>query len=212
MKKFMLVPSTNANVLHSPLIKKLSALDAEMKEILEKQDIGEYTKSSLYQEALNKYLKVKEQLLEPHPIPIVERSETIPNAQKIDIDIFPKNYRTRANQLLNHIRESTDLNWNEKGELLVSGRPVTGSHVVDLVGDLVKPKMKHTSTPRGMDDMVEALIMSNAPMSLIGNKSRFNAITPPVTAHHTGSIGLTKTPVYVSPKTPVIERRWLRYP
>lgn len=220
MKKFMLVPSNALNAMQSPLSRKLGELDAEMKEILENQDMGEHTKASLYQNVLDKYLNVRRKIMEPHPIPIVERKlgEMVPS-QRIDLEIFPKNYRSRASQLLNHIQSSSGIGWNDRGELLLSGQPIMGSHIVDLVGDLVKPKMKHSVSPKGVNDLVDALHKSNVPMSLIGNKGRFSkgasslddSLSRGIVAHSTpkGRIFGSSSPPQLSPTT--TRSQWLKY-
>ena len=44
-----------------------------------------------------------------------------------------------ARQLLDKIKEHRDVfNWNKKGELLYENKPITGSHVVDLVNDMLR--------------------------------------------------------------------------
>jgi len=46
----------------------------------------------------------------------------------------PKLYKAGARQLFDKIKEHRDvMNWNEKGELMYQDKPITGSHVVDLV-------------------------------------------------------------------------------
>ena len=51
----------------------------------------------------------------------------------------PKLYKAGARQLLDKIKEHRDvLNWNEKGELMYENKPITGSHVVELVNDTLR--------------------------------------------------------------------------
>ena len=48
-------------------------------------------------------------------------------------------YRAGARQLLDKIKEHRDLlNWNKKGELMYENKPITRSHVVDLVNDMLR--------------------------------------------------------------------------
>ena len=50
----------------------------------------------------------------------------------------PKLYKTRATQLLDKIKENSDvLNCNKKGELLYKNKPIPGSLVVDLFNDML---------------------------------------------------------------------------
>ena len=50
----------------------------------------------------------------------------------------PKLCKTGARQLLDKIKENWGvLHWNEKGELIYENKPIPGSHVVDLVNDIL---------------------------------------------------------------------------
>ena len=52
---------------------------------------------------------------------------------------LPKLYKTGARQLLDKIKENSEvLNWNEKGQLLYENKPISRSHMVDLVNDMLR--------------------------------------------------------------------------
>lgn len=177
MKKFMLVPQYPSP---SPLSRKLTKLDEEMTQILEKEDIGEYTKAAMYQNILSKYLDVRKQLAEPQVVPIIEKHVPTKNEHIINnIDLFPKQFQNKARHLLDHIEKEPTLSWNDKGEVEVRGHPISGSHIIDVVNDLVRPKRKNANSPRGIDEVVDVLKQSNVPMTLIGNKTHFNISEPP---------------------------------
>lgn len=199
MKKFMLVPPTA--IENSPLSRKLSQLDEEMRQVLEQTDVGEYTKATLYRDILSKYLNVKHQMQQPTPIPIVEQSiENVPH-RPISLDLFPKHFQTRAQHLLQHIEKEPTLGWNDRGEVLVRGQPIANSHVVDIVNDLVKPKRKNNTSPKGIDGVVHVLRESNVPMSLIGNKDRFKDQNTSFDAMSLFPSPLTSTPVRSSKRS-----------
>lgn len=173
MKKFLLVPQTQ---LPSPLVRKLGQLDAEMKTILDRTDLDDYEKARAYSTTLEKYLDIKQQLSQPQQIPLVEKpqpaQQQLQASKNIDLSLFPKSYRSRAGNLLNHVQNNTDLSWNDRGEILVDGSPVVGSHIVDLVDDVIRVK-KGKPEPVGSSPFVQKLQTSNVPQSLIGNKDRF---------------------------------------
>lgn len=178
MKKFLLVPPTQS-MPPSPLARKLGELDAEMKSILDRTDIDEYEKAVQYSQVLEKYISVKRQLSRPTPIPLIDQTQqpkpatpTISNKSTIELGQFPTQYRNRAQNLLNHIENKTDLKWNDRGELLVDGAPFAGSHIVDLIDDTVRHKK--TERPLGSETFIDALLNSNVPRTLIGNKPRLN--------------------------------------
>lgn len=199
MKKFMLVPPSSLE--KAPLSRKLSQLDEEMREVLERSDVGQYTKATLYHDILSKYLNVKQQMLQPTPIPIVEQEKV--QHKPISIDLFPKQFQTRARHLLQHIEKEPTLGWNDKGEVLVRGQPITNSHVVDIVSDLVNPKRKYSTSPEGIDGVVRLLRESNVPMSLIGNKDRFKDQSNSFDATST-----PLTPVKASKRSKKPSQRW----
>ena len=178
MKKFMLVPPQNN--LPSPLTRKLSELDEEMKTILERQDLSEFNKARAYSEILDKYLDVKRRLQQPTAIPIVDQKtqESSPSQldkQTVDLNLIPQNYRNRAQNLLTHIEKQTDLDWNNKGELIVDRQPIVGSHIIDLVKDTVSTRQRGADieSPTGASVFMEGLRKSNVPQSLIGNKTAY---------------------------------------
>lgn len=66
--------------------------------------------------------------------------ETTPTAvEKEVMKSIPKIYKAGARQLLDKIKENHDLSyWNEKGELMYENKLISGSHVVDLVNDMLR--------------------------------------------------------------------------
>ena len=51
---------------------------------------------------------------------------------------LPKMHTAKAALLLNKMRSSPDISWNEKGELKYKGEIVQGSNVVDLIKDVLR--------------------------------------------------------------------------
>ena len=67
-------------------------------------------------------------------------AETIPTStvEQEVMKSVPKLYKAKVRQLLDKIKEHRDvLNWNKKGELMYENKPITGSHVLDLVNDVL---------------------------------------------------------------------------
>lgn len=165
----------------SPLARKLGELDAEMKSILDRTDLDEYEKAVQYSQVLEKYISVKQKMLRPTQIPIIDQNPqpsvkpaipapVITNKPNVDLEQFPTQYRNRAQNLLKHIENQTDIHWNDRGELLVDGTPFAGSHIVDLIDDTVRHKK--TARPPGSESFMNALLNSNVPRTLVGNKPR----------------------------------------
>ena len=184
MKRMVLVPPSHT--LPSPLSRKLTQLDEEMKTILLRTDLDESSKALAYSQVLDKYLKVKEQLQTPEPIKIIEEKvvptsdATAERGEQSDLDLnaFPKQYRSRAENLLRHMKKSSDLSWNRRGELTKNDNPIQGTNIFDLVYNVIRPS-KGTS-PFGSDQFIAALKKSNVPESWLTNKYRSHGSALPV--------------------------------
>ena len=109
----------------------------------------------------------------------------------------PKLYKTEARQLLDKIKEHRDvLNWNEKGELMYENKPITGSHVVDLVNDMLRHRKGFE--PVGWSVFVRGLARMNVPENLVRSPQRQSAIR--------------KFKTRVRDETPDSPSRWLPTP
>ena len=150
-------------ILTPPVTQTLKNLDSEMSDILSSKQLDDEAKATLYNQVLQRYLTYYDQrkgqplhvkLTTPKPVetPKPEDSEetskgstaeakTIPTSavEQEVMKSVPKLYKAGARQLLDKIKENSDvLNWNEKGELMYENKPITGSHVVDLVNDMLR--------------------------------------------------------------------------
>ena len=185
MKKFMLVPQTQ---IPSPLIQRLSDLDREMKTVLDLGDLSDYEKARAYSSTLEKYLQVKTQLSQPLTVPLIEQRDDLKHTDEktrtaIDFTLFPKPYRSRAMNLMKHIENKSNLRWDDHGRILDKGVAVPDSHIVDLVGDIIRAKSTKAASiasPKGMDIFVREIKESNTPRAFIGNKELLDPIIAPL--------------------------------
>ena len=203
-KRMVLVPENTLErlqqrqqILTPPLTQTLKNLDSEMNEILSSKEIDDEEKAKLYNQVLQRYLSYynqrKEQplhvkLATPKPIEtskpeeIEETStetteqETIPSAVEEEvIQSLPKLYKAAARQLLDKIKQNRDvLHWNEKGELKYENKPISGSHVVDLVNDILRHRKG--SEPVGWSVFARGLARMNVPENLVRNPQRQSVI------------------------------------
>lgn len=197
MDKMLLVPSGLFPDRLDPSKEKMTQLDHKMKEILERQDIDEYTKATMYTQALQQYLTLKRNVSEPLTIPVVrqqkeistvetEISPTDPTAKgEVSVDPLselvqkniPKKYVQNAKTLLEQVKKSPNVAFNDKGELVIRGRPIRGSHAMDLIDDFVRPPSKGKVAqvePVGWGEFAKVLKEMNVPRLLIGNMKRWN--------------------------------------
>ena len=149
-------------ILTPPVTQTLKNLDSEMGDILSSNQLDDEEKAKLYNQVLQRYLTYYDQrkgqplhvkLTTPKPVETLKPEESEENSQEsteaetiptsaVEQEVMksvPKLYKAGARQLLDKIKEHRDvLNWNEKGELMYENKPIPGSHVVDLVNDMLR--------------------------------------------------------------------------
>jgi hypothetical protein len=91
------------------------------------------------------------------------------------LESVPKTMKAKAQLLLKKIKSSTDIKWNEKGELKYKRETVQGSNVVDLVNDVLRKR--NYFNPQGWETFGEALREANVPQYLIDHEERWRYIT-----------------------------------
>ncbi len=176
----------------SPATKATNVLDTEMKEILDRRDISEDEKVKLYNQILSRYLTFDnqrkqplemklteptlEQTFKPEHDPSDKKTTTSGQSQVIEddvIDSVPRTLRKKAERLLKHLKFDQDVvDWNQKGEVLVDGTVIQGSHLVDLINDALRKRKNFN--PKGWEKFNKALAVLNTPQDLIGNVDRWN--------------------------------------
>ena len=180
------------------LCKKVQALDAEMKTILDRNDLDDGTKVTLYNQVLQRYnvlsdKHVKEQVRVVAVNGSISSTASGPGAgagvpdgavgapsSGIEVDVVdtvPKTMQAKARRLMEHLKRVVA--WTARGELIHEGVPVAGSNVVDLVNDLLR---KRKTYPTGWQPFARKLRAINLPMELVGNAARRAYIRQATTA------------------------------
>ena len=208
-RKMALVDPRMLDTLRSPppptdtLGKKVQALDDEMKTILDRKDLDDRTKVTLYNQVLQRYNVLSDKHVK-EPVRVVTVNEsgtgvaagagagtegavgapvTTSGIEADVVDTVPKTMQAKARRLMEHLKR--DIAWTARGELIHEGVPVAGSNVVDLVNDLLR---KRKTDPTGWQPFARQLRAMNLPMELVGNVT-----TPgrrrrmPTTPHSGGS-------------------------
>ena len=208
-RKMALVDPRLLDTLRSPppppatdtLGKKVQALDDEMKTILDRKDLDDGTKVTLYNQVLQRYnVLTDKRIKEPLRVVTVNESEVEPGSgsegavrapisglEATVLATVPMTMQAKASRLMEHLKR--DIAWTARGELIHEGVPVVGSNVVDLVNDLLR---KRKTAPTGWQPFARQLRAINLPMALVGNVSRSAYIRPAPTV--TPSRRSTTTP------------------
>ena len=178
-------------ILTPPVTQTLKNLDSEtVGDILASKELDDEEKAKLYNQVLQRYLTfygqpkgqplhVKVTSSKPAEAPKPDETEEtkpvenpIPTAVKEEVmKSVPKLYKTGARQLLDKIKENRDvLHWNDKGELVYENKPISGSHVVDLVNDILRHRKGFE--PVGWSVFARGLARMNVPENLVRNSQR----------------------------------------
>ena len=84
------------------------------------------------------------------------------NSVKDDIlGSLPLTLRSKAKIILDHLRKHTRLQWNSRGEIIVDGKLITGSNIIDLIK--VQLKDYKSFHPVGEDVFSQLVLKSNVP-------------------------------------------------
>ncbi|EFA12620.1 hypothetical protein TcasGA2_TC010247 [Tribolium castaneum] len=178
-KKMVLIDSSELERLHnnkSTQPTTLNDLDHKMKRIIDMKNIDDNKKWILYNQVLQKYLKITSRSREPVTIPVIypkenqqEQSERI--SQNILVSL-PRPLQFKANALRNNLTHN-GFSWNEIGNVIYDGNTIHGSNIFDLISDLMKSGSGKLNTePAGWKNFAEILYKINVPRTLIVNSKR----------------------------------------
>ena len=207
MKKMMVVNpdaiTRQAQLFETPEKTKVLSLDGKMHEILNRRDITDEEKVKLYEDALAQYTTYRHKAVGPmtSPPPPSPQPAPIPDRRFVDAVVasVPKLVRGKAEQLAKVVlREMT---WSPKGELIVNGQVLPGTHVVDLVGNAVR--QRKSFRPAGRDAFIEGLSRINVPRELIGNREIWERWHPRIEEEEEAEPSVTDRPDAQEHQTPM---------
>lgn len=125
-----------------------------------------YTKEPIVDHTLNEEVVHKE-------------SDTVQNktiySKKQILSLIPKSYIKKGESLLDFLLTNQNkVHWNDDGTVLVDNNKISGSNIVDLVNDSLRPLKK--SDPIGWEKFAKALKDLKVPLTYIGNPKRSDYI------------------------------------
>ena len=178
--------------LPDPLATSLSSLDRTMQDVLQNHTPGDdYTKAQLYSQVLQRYLRQADQYRE-RPLGKVSLKEIEwVEDDKPDKDVsqikellrgtLPPSLIRGGTTLAETLADLPEVNWDDKLQLIVDGKTVENSNIVDLLSDLGRKK-KTSKPPKGMNELLTVFKERNIARSLIPNEARWSSLasTQPV--------------------------------
>jgi hypothetical protein len=186
-------------------VKVMDTLDKKMQTILEREDLSAGERLKLYDQSFTRYLNVHDDY-RPRPVVVAPEPVTQDLIDNEILESIPKTMKVKAQLLLEKIKSSPDISWNEKGELKYKGETVQGSNVVNLVNDVLR-KRKYFN-PQGWETFGEALREANVPQDLIGHVDRWRYISQTKKTPRSRKRQQTPYPIRpYSPKTPGSRRK-----
>jgi hypothetical protein len=192
-----------------PVVNQLTSLDGQLQSILANPSLPADVKYHQYDQLLHRYRHLKQQQMNTlnQPVPVTfqpaeqvlpPQMQFLPVPEENVLTSVPKMLKNKTRILLDHIKRHPEkFKWNEKGELVIGGEPVHGSHFTDLVHDTVRSRTKHHAM--GRPEFGKLLSETNVPREGLGQDLAMMASTSssnelPVSAVQGSPIGTKKTP------------------
>ena len=178
----------------SPNLRKYYEARQEMNDWLEKDDVPEDTKATMYAKQLQRVNQLKNQVVRPEPSPVqivqmithteqtmTSESDSVTPSQQLSatdkqiIDSIPKTMQNRAKLLIQKLKDHSDvISWNDNRQLVLDGSTIPNSKIVDLVNDVMQKRKgfnpEHSST------YAKALAKINVPEDYVRNPNRIDSI------------------------------------
>lgn len=168
-RKFVLVPEDRLQQFAED---HLSELDMQMQTILNKKDLTDSEKSTLYLQILQKYVKFPtSEFLKEKPAVTLPQTEILPVDKVLDldkdiIDAVPVKLKSLASDIIHFIREK-DISWSHGKELIVKGKMIPNTNIVSLISDVLRNRKKR---PHGHKIFYDMLKEINFPTKYVKNK------------------------------------------
>ncbi len=197
-RKMVLVPEQTLERLQqkrhvntTPLTDRLTSLDHDMQNDLKSDELTDEEKVRHHIQTLQNYLtyynKRKTEPFTVHLQSKEKRSEPATEStskekkddedkeeDKVEQEILrslPKALKQRGQLLINKIKENPEvMKWDSRGQLVFQDQPVSGTHVVDLVGDFLRARKGFD--PVGWETFAQGLAKMNTPEDLVRNQAR----------------------------------------
>ena len=175
----------------SPNLRKYYEVRQDMNDWLEKDDVPEDTKATMYSQQLQRVKQLKNQVFRPEPSPVqmitqTERtmtsesdsaspSQQLYTTDKQIIDSVPKTMQNLAKLLIQKLKDHSDvISWNDNGQLVLEGSIVPNSNIVDLVNDVMRKRKGFN--PEHSNTFAKALSKINVPEDYLRNLDQIDSI------------------------------------
>ena len=173
----------------SPNLRKYYEARQEMNDWLEKDDMPEDTKATMYAQQLQRVKQLKNQVVRPEPSPVqmithteqtmTSESDTSEQQSATDKQIIyslPKTMQNCAKLLIQKLKDHSDvISWNDNGQLVLDGSTIPNSNIVDLANDVMRKRKGFN--PEHSNTSAKALTKINVPEDYVRNPDRIDSIS-----------------------------------
>ena len=156
----------------SPNLRKYYEARQEMNDLLEKDDVPEDTKATMYAQQLQRVNQLKNQVFRPESSSVQMIAQTERTMTSESDSASPSN---RAKLLIQKLKDHSDvISWNDNGQLVLEGSIVPNSNIVDLVNDVMRKRKGFN--PEHSNTFAKALAKINVPEDYLRNPDRIDSI------------------------------------
>ena len=175
----------------TPNLRKYYEARQEMNDWLEKDNVAEDTKATMYSQQLQRVKQLKNQVFRPEPSPVqmitqtertmTSESDSVSPSQQLNatdkqiMNSVPKMMQNHAKLLVQKLKDHSDvISWNDNGQLVLEGSIVPNSNIVDLVNDVMRKRKGFN--PEHSNTFAKALAKINVPEDNLKNLDRIDSI------------------------------------
>ena len=155
-----------------PILREMNAIDSQMQDTLSDSRLSDLAKSQKINSLLSKHENFKKQFenLPPPTVNLAEAPVHTARDQWYDkiIASVPQTLKHKAQNLLDHIKDSEAIAWTPQGHLILDGVTLSNTNVLDLVHSVTRKRVSQP-TPEGAGRFLEALEKINTPKELLPN-------------------------------------------
>ena len=122
----------------------------------------------MYSQTLQRYLNLANSVSDQFENKNEEKEEESRISDQMIVESVPKTFRNKAKTFLDFMKHMKNLTWDKNGTVHVNGRPVHGSHIVDIVNDAVRRRRNFIAAGRGV--ISKALRSAGVPRAFMANE------------------------------------------
>jgi hypothetical protein len=171
--------ATETRLKMEPMRKSLNEIEHAIEKLLDDENIVDSDKIKLLIQLQQRYNRIYDTRTRNLEVNIKEEQSKPSQLQTNElITTMPKLLQKKADHILNYIRDSDHLGWNQNRQLVVNGEVIPNSNIIDLVRHLIDSGGKRDH-PKGWQLFKEKISELNVPTYLLAKHVLMSDITAP---------------------------------